>query len=238
MPVWAWTAIKWTLAVAGMGVVVVVAIPRALDALSHAVSFDMDRPAATAESPTPVAEPDTVGGETAASASASVRAAVVDDVGPDTVTLGGDGADELLITFEAVPTDPACLTQAQLEVAVSDASGSPEVRVRPARVADLTDLSAGDPLPADVALDPGDPVSANLEDDPDVLRWTVTAVYSIAAREAASDANVVLSLALDPESGGSVTVRSATGDVEHPPRLTWTAVEGCPGFDDEAPQDA
>ena len=238
MPVWARTALKWAVALTGMGLVVAIAVPRALDALSHAISFDMDRPSATAPTPTPVQEPETTGGESAATAAASVRGAVVADVAPEVVTLGGGGADEVLFAFEPVPTDPACLTQAQLEVTVGDSSGAPEVRVSPARVADLTALGVGDPLPADVALDPGDPVAASLEDDPDALRWTVTAVYSIAVREAMADTNVVLSLTLAPESEGTVTLVSATGDAEQAPRLTWTAVEGCPGFEEGAPQDA
>jgi hypothetical protein len=169
---------------------------------------------------------------------ASVRDGVVSTLGPATVTLGGDGDHEVLFAFEALPTDPACLTEARLHVAVQDASGAPQVQVQPARVGDLAALAEGDPLPADAAIEAGDAAEASTEESPEALSWTVTAVYSIAAREAAPEAHVVLALLLAPDSEGAITLTAAADDPEQAPRLTWTAVEGCPGVDPEAPQDA
>jgi hypothetical protein len=143
----------------------------------------------------------------------------------------------VLLAFEAAPTDPACITEARLEVAVADASGAPEVRVQPARLADLDALSDGEPLPADVRIDAADPVAASLGEGEETLSWIVTAVYSIAAREAPADAHVVLSLGLTQASEGTIEVLTAVGEAERAATLAWTAVEDCPEAA-PAPQDA
>lgn len=232
MPEWAQAVLRWTVALVGMALVVWIAIPRALEALSHSISFDMNGGGAAPETtPSPAEEPETTSGEATATASASVSESVLNELAPAVTTLSADTVDELLLAFEPVPTDPACLTEAHLEVAVSDPSGEPSIQVQPARVADLEALEVGEPLPPDVGIDAGDPAAATADPDAETLEFTVTAVYSIAAREAQPDADVVLSLALAPGSEGAVTLVSATGDAEGAPRLTWTAVAGCPDLE-------
>ncbi len=239
MPGWAWTTLKWVLALSGMVLVVVIAVPMAVNELSQAISFDDgdDPDGVIQPSPDPdEAEPDTTGGEARSVAMAGVRDGVVQTADTATLTLAPGGAEEVLVAFDALPTDPACLLRVELEMQLVE-SGETEVHIRPARVADLRALAEGEPLPADAAIDGGRPGRAFTSGAPGRLRWHATAPYSIAAREAEAGADVVLSVYLP--DGADVETTFATGleEEEHTASLAWTAVEGCQELDDFDPDD-
>ena len=239
MPGWAWTTLKWVLALSGMLLVVVIAVPMAVNELSQAISFDDGDDADGVIQPSPEPDEDdleTTGGEARSVAMAGVRDGVVHTTDTATLTLSPAGAAEVLVAFDALPADPACLLRVELEMQLVE-SGETEVHIRPARVADLRALAQGEPLPADAAVDGGAPGRAFTSGAPGRLRWHATTAYSIAAREAEADADVVLSVYLP--NGADVETTFATGleQEEHTASLIWTAVEGCQELDDFDPDD-
>jgi hypothetical protein len=231
MPEWVRTLLKWTSALVAMGLVVVLAVPRVLDELSQAVSFDMNGDGiAPLTTPTP-ADPEelpTISGELSAVAVASVRDQVVTGREPGTVTVGPEHADEVLLAFEPVPADPACIMEIELVIPLLEAPGRPETLVQPAAVGDFSALDEGQPLPGGTILESDEPVTGVPGEGAERLRYIATAPHAIATREAGAESLVVLSLSLVPDADGSVTVGTPTGEDERRPVITWTAVEDCP----------
>lgn len=240
MPDWAVATLKWVGAIVGMVLVVAIAVPRALDELSQAITFDdgglisPETPEATL-TPVPEEEEATASGEERAHTAIGSRNALVQAVGGELVSLGADGPDELLVAFDPLPADPACLTRVEFEVQLVE-SDETDVLVRPARVADLATLEEGDPLPADASVDGGEPSRAITSGAPGRLRWNVTIPYSIAAREAEPGTNVVLSVFLPPDSEAISTFATGIDNPDAAPSLAWTAVAGCADLEPTAPQ--
>jgi hypothetical protein len=241
MPSWAWAALKWGGVVGAMVLVLVLVPPMLLDTLSDAITFGGEEEGSFLEEelePTPPPEPDPEHGEQQATAMVGVRAAAVQTAVAETLTLAEAGADELLVAFDPLPFDPACLIEIDLEINLVEATGQTEIHVRPARVADLAAFNEGEPLPADSAVSAGDPARALTTGAPGGLRWNVTGPYAIAAREAEPGADVVLSVFLPDDTDLAVTFATGVENPDRLPRLQWTAVADCPGSDTVPPDDA
>jgi hypothetical protein len=232
MPEWASATLKWLAALLGMALIVVVAVPRALDELSQAITFGDEGLLGEADSPL---DADPIGGEQAAAAVISVRDGEVAALGAESLTLGAD-EDVAVLLFEPVPTDPACLIEVALQVPLLEAAGQPGMRVLPADSAALAGLQEGEAVPPEAALDSDERASGGPGEDADVLRWTVTGPFAASAAAAGPEAPAALSVALQRGAEGSVTIGTLPDDPEAGPLLTWSAVADCPGV--EEPPDA
>ena len=230
MPEWARSVLKWTVAVAAMVLVVVIAVPRIFDELSEAVTFGEQEPELDAEL-TPEAG-ETFTEEAHATGSVRVREGTVANVGLHTSSLPPQ--HDILLAFEPPPADPACLSEVQLEVVLDEVSGEPEVLARPAFIESFEALAVEEPLPADAILDTDAPATGQAAPDSETLRWTVTDPYAVSAREAPADGSVVLALSLAPDSEGELTIGTAAGPAEVAPTIIYTILEDCPDADEPA----
>jgi hypothetical protein len=237
MPAWAWAALKWIGVVGAMLLVLVIVPPMLLDTLSDTITFGGEEDPFLEEGiePSPTPEPEPEGGTQQATAMVGVRNAVVQTAVAETLTLSVEAAEELLVAFDPLPFDPACLIDIDLEINLLETTGATEIHVRPARVDDLAAFAQGDPLPADAAVSAGDPARALTTGPPGTLRWTVTGPYAIAAREAEPGADIVLAVFLPDDAEVAVTFATGLEDPDRLPRLRWTAVADCPGFDTDGP---
>jgi hypothetical protein len=221
MPGWLTATLRWIIALAVAAGVFVVLGPLVVEQLREAVGFDHD------EEELPEAGPE-VGprpleaGRTEAVAEMGVSVGAARPLDGATVSVGSTGVETLLLGFEALPTDPACLAGVALEVHLLDGVET-AVHTLPARVADLTELTPGDPLPANHLLDRTNPSSAYTTGASGWLRFDVRSAYQLAARAADGDL-VVLAVTIPEATDGSVTFSTID---DRPARLRWAKIEGC-----------
>lgn len=234
MPSWGWTIVKWTVAIVALGVVVYLSAPLAIEQAQDAIRFggeDDDPlldPIETAE-PDPSPDQETEEGSAQALAAVAARGGIVDDPDAVEVTIGPGAYDELLIAFEPLPADPACLTGVVLEVQLLESTET-SVHVQPARVSDLASLGPGDSLPGNWQVPDTEPSRAFTTGAPGGLRWDVLEVYSLAAREAEPGANVVLSVTTPDGDPDRATTFATGAELEDRlPLVEWVALEGCDG---------
>lgn len=233
MPSWGMTILKWTVAVAVMGLVVYLSAPLAIEQVLNAVEVGSDEEdelldpvEGTEAEETPQ---ETVEGSARALAAVGARGGIVDDPGAAEVTVGPGATDELLIAFGPLPADPACLTGVVLEVQLLESTET-SVYVQPARVADLSALGAGASLPGNWQVAETDPARAFTTGAPGGLRWDVLDVYSLAARAAEPGTNVVLSVSTpDGDPDRATTFATGTELEDRLPFVEWAAIEGCDG---------
>jgi hypothetical protein len=234
MPAWGWTILKWTVALAAMAVVVYVSAPLVMEQVRGAISFGGDDdtlvdPIVTEE---PESTPTRETEEATARALVAVgaRSGIVEDPAAPEVTVGPGAADELLIAFEPLPTDPACLTGVVLQVQLLESTET-SVYVQPARVPDLRAIDSGGSLPANWQVGDVEPSRAFTTGAPGGLRWDVQEAYSLAAREAQPGTNVVLSITTPPGDPDRATLFATGADLEERlPFIEWAAIAGCDGL--------
>lgn len=233
IPEWAISIVRWTLAVVGLVLLVNFTVPRAWEELRTAVGFEAgiddedDLPEADAADTEPAAIDE---GQIVAQSDIATRNGTVTGRAEPTLTLGPGAAEQMLVGFEAVPADTACLTEVLLEALLLDASGDTEVHVRPATLIDITALENGQALPMDALIEGGPPaVAIAAGGSSGWLRWNVTDTYTLAARSAGPESLVVLSIAPPEDAEGGANVAFATTDNpdDFSARLTWAAVAGC-----------
>lgn len=234
MPSWGWTIVKWTVAVAVMAVVVYLSAPLAMDQARDAIRFggeDDDPLLDPIETDGPEESPDqeTEEGSARALTAVGARGGIVDDPDAVEVTVGPGAFDELLIAFEPLPADPACLTGVVLEAQLVESTET-SVYVQPARVSDLAALGPGDSLPGNWQVPETEPSRAFTSGAPGGLRWDVQEAYSLAAREAEPGADVVLSVTTpDGDPDRATTFATGAELEERLPFIEWAALEGCNG---------
>jgi hypothetical protein len=231
IPPWAVTALKWAAAVLAFIVLVNYAVPRVWTELQGAIVLDTgddddDLPEvdAAATEATAIEEGQVVAVSDLATANGTITGRTA-----ETVAIGFEGADQLLIGFDRVPADPACLTEVTLEVFLADSSGA-ELVVRPGVLPEITELEDGQALPPSAIIEGSTSGSAiAAAETSGWLRWGVLGPYTLADRSASSDSLVVLSIAphADADAGGSATLATTDGPEETYARLTWTAVDPC-----------
>lgn len=226
MPSWLATILRWTLAIAGMGLVAWIAAPLVIDQLSGAITVDDGDDQARRGQP--AGPPPVETGEDQAIIAVGMRNAVIRDVGSPLVFVGPGQADELLIGFEPLPPDPACMSSVTLEVSLVE-SHETHVYVRPGRVPDLPQRAEGEALPPDAFVDIAGPAVAITNGAPGWLRWDVTDAYALAATATREGGTVVLRVAPTPtEDAEAMTVlHTGAETAAERPRLSWAAVRGC-----------
>lgn len=223
MPQWLTATLRWVLAV-GLAVWAFVAIgPMVVEQLGDAVGWDRE----VRELPEvgqAVGPPPLIAGRTEAVANVGSSLGTVQTLSGPTVSVGSS-LDTLLVGFEAIPQDPACLAGVALEIRLIE-SVETGVHVMPARVDGLTELEDGQGLPANHLLDRSNPAGAYTTGAPGWLRFDVRGPYQLAARATADDELVVLAVRLPEETDVDGAATFATVD-DAPPRLRWAAIEGC-----------
>lgn len=235
MPGWVAAIAKWGVAAAVAVTAVTLLWPLAVEQFSDSLAIgsgDDDLPEVEAAMGPPALE----AGRSEARTHVTASLGTVEAVSGEHVHVGPGGSEELLVGFEPLPADPACLAGVALEMFVL-ASTETEVEVLPARLRDLGEFAGGQALPANHTLGRDSPSVAFTDPDGGWLRWDVTGAYALAARESASDAPVPLSVRLPDDAAADDIVDFATLDDPEGrvPRLRWAAVAGCeePGGDED-----
>jgi hypothetical protein len=228
------TALKWTVAVVGLVLIVVFAVPRAISELQQAIVLDTgDDPDELPDIDPGSTEPPAIEtGLVTAIADLADRNGTIQQVATETIALGTDAGSQMLVAFPPVPADTACLTEVLLEVLLLEATPT-DILVRPARLRDVDALTVGGALPGDVVIGGTEPAAAVTDGSSGWLRWNVTGQYTLAARESIGDA-VVLSIVLPDaeDEEREITLGSVVAGEDSAARLTWSAVEGCTGVGD------
>jgi hypothetical protein len=235
IPEWAISVVRWTGAVVALVLLVSFAVPRAWEELQGAVALntgmdDDELPTADEADTQPAALEE---GQLVAQSDLATRNGTVSGRTDQVLTVGSGAAEQILIGFEAVPADTACLTNVTLEALLLDASADTEVHVRPATLIDITALENGQALPVDALIEGGPPaVAVAAAGSSGWLRWSATDAYTLAARSAGPESLVVLSISTpeaDEDEAGDATVAFATTDNpdDFSARLSWSAVAGC-----------
>jgi hypothetical protein len=233
LPGWVVSTLKWTTAIVALVVLVNIAAPLAYEQLIGSVTFqsaggdgnDDDLPEVEEEA-VPAAL-DT--GEILATSDLAARNGTIQSRLAETIELGANGAEELLIGFEAVPVDTACLTEVTLQVYLVETTDA-EIFVFPAVLEEIASLENGQALPPSALIEGSPPAPAlATEGSSGFLRWDVTQIYTLAARSAPDGALVVLALTAgeQPADDRASIFATTDNDGELSPRLTWSAVQAC-----------
>jgi hypothetical protein len=236
MPYWARTVLKWTAAIVALVAVVAYSAPRALEELRGAVAIDMGEDDEEPEmDDMEVPTPEVQSGQIRASFDLSERNGTIQQVTTEQVVLGDGQGQQMLVAFEPVPADTACITSVVLEVLVHE-TVPVDLDVRAAQHLDVTALSSGEPLEPDTVIEGVSPVRAISDGSPGWLRWEIAEIYTLAAREAPSDL-VVLAVATDHGEAegepGATVLGAVEGGEEQAALITWEAVVGCGGLTPE-----
>jgi hypothetical protein len=227
MPAWAVSVLKWSAALLALVLLVVFAVPRLIDEVQGAVSLSTGEEEDLLPSADPAdTEPESLEeGEVVAVSDLGVSRGTIVGRAAATIELGG-AADEILVAFDAIPADTACLTEVVLEAYLVETTGT-DVLLLPAAT-DLPGLEDGQALPPDAIISGRDPVPAVAgEGTAGWLRWDATGPYTLAARSAGETLPVVLALTTPEEGIGTATFGTTDSPEEWSPRLIWAAVEGC-----------
>lgn len=232
----AWPWLRWLIVLGVCAVVVLVAVPLAIDSLSRSVVLgdavgdaedgeDTEEPDSDgASTPTgEVASGPVTAGDAAPDADFVVRGGVVDDSAASSLALSAEG-DELVAVFPLIDGDPGCVATAELAFQLEEADAT-EVGVYAAHTTavpddgdEVGDLRRDDTLHA-VALTDGTPGR---------LRWDVTNLYrSWASADLAPPGTpfAVVVTALDPAA--EVTFASSEAGADSAPLLEWDGEPGC-----------
>lgn len=229
MPEWLVSLLKWSLTVAAMVLLVSYAAPRAWTELQNSISFDMGRNSneLPQADPAEIQPHEVQDGRVVASADVAVSRGALIGRTAESVMLGYDSADQILVGFEPIPTDTACLTEVILEAFLIESTDH-SIYVRPAALAELATAEDGQILPGDAIIEGTTPASATATGGTSGwLAWDVLGPYTLAHRTAPDGALVVLSIAVpadDPERWSVLGTTDSTEDWA--PRLRWKAVTG------------
>jgi hypothetical protein len=234
IPPWMLSTMRWTAAIVGLVLLVSFTTPRVIGHLQQSISLN----AATTDDDLPDAEdadtePDAVVEDVVlAGTDVATRNGTVEGGTAPAITLAGDGFEQMIIGFDAIPQDTACLIEVTLEAFMAETTGA-EVHVLPGILQDISALEEGQALQSNAVIENSAPSRAYAsEGTSGWLRWDVTSEYRLAARSARQGASVVLVLRHfeDDEEAGAITV---FGTTDHPedwaPRLRWSAVSGPDG---------
>lgn len=221
MPGWLTATLRWIIALVVAAGVFVMLGPLVVEQLREAVGFDREEDELPDAGPE-VGPPPLEAGRAEATADMGVSVGTAEPLEGAAVSVGSTGVETLLLGFEALPTDPACLAGVALEVLLLDGVET-SVHALPARVEDLEGLDHGEPLPANHLLDRTNPSTAYTTGASGWLRFDVRSPYQLAARAADGDL-VVLAVTLPEEAEGAVTFSTVD---DRPARLRWAKIEGC-----------
>lgn len=233
-----WQTARWFVALGASVLVVLVAVPLALDALSASLVFgDGDDEAGDPDVGPPVddgstpAEPagqvptgPVADGESPPDADLVVRDGVVRQAATNRLMLGEAG-DVAVTVFPLVEGDPGCVAVVELEMQLEEADAT-EVAVYASSVHTIpTDGDEIDPL-----LDGTVRALAFTDGTPGRLRWDVTEVYRAWATGQLAPAGTPFAVVVaPPEEPAELTFYAREAGARTAPALVWEGEAGCGG---------
>lgn len=236
-----WRTARWFVAIGVCVIVVLVAVPMAIDALSASLVFgdqagdapgeedpssvdggadDTDNAVGPAgEVPTgPVSD-----GQAAGDHDFVVREGVVAQATSQSLRLRQEG-DAVVAVFPLVDGDPACVALAELEMQLEEADAT-EIAVYASTV--RRPLDDGEEV-GDAHLDGMARALAVTDGTPGRLRWDVTDLYRAwAAGELAPAGSPLAILVAPPDGGADLTFSSTEAGLPEAPALVWEGETGC-----------
>lgn len=239
-PPWMLSTMKWSGAVLALLLLVSYAVPRAIGQLQQSISFSAgieedDLPDAEAADTEPQ---EVLEGQVEAVTDFASANGTVQGIAAPLIEIG-DGADQIIIGFDAIGQDTACLLDVFLEVFMVDSTDT-ELLVLPGALLDATAVEDGQALTANAIIEDSAPARAvATAGTSGWLRWDVSSQYRLAARSANPGAPVVLAVR-HPDEGDEVERTTTFGTTDNQqenwsPRLRWSAVGGCEGTGRAAP---
>lgn len=233
-----WRTARWFVALGVCVIVVLVAVPMAIDALSASLVFgdqagddpaeeDPDDGADDQENAVdPVGEVPTgpvSDGQAAADHDFVVRDGVVAQATSQSLRLREEG-DAVVAVFPLVDGDPACVALAELEMQLEEADAT-EIAVYASTV--LRALDDGEEV-GDAHLDGTARALAVTDGTPGRLRWDVTDLYRAwATGELAPAGSPLAILVAPPDGGADLTFSSTEAGLPEAPALVWEGETGC-----------
>lgn len=223
----AWRALRWLIAVGLCVLLVLLAVPAAMDAIRSSVEVEDQQHAEGTETQQPSAPSGPVrDGGAAAKADIAVRGGTVRQSDAARLTVSGDAADSgLVAAFDLIEGAPGCV--ASLEFAVDAAEASPgELGVYPAAISDVDSLADGDTVERVVRSEDAHAVTVS-DGTPGRLSWDLTDLYA-QWTEDLTPPGTDLAVVVRPQDGDQeLRVRSVESEDSAGPRLHWTGEEGC-----------
>lgn len=222
---------RWVIALALGAVLVVLAVPAAIDALRSSVQInEQDGDAAQADGSASSQRSDPTGpvrdGAAAAETDLAVRGGTVGQSDAARLELTGDVADSGIVAgFDLVDGDPACVSSLELAVDVVEASPG-ELDVLASGITDVGELADGETVEQ---LTLGDePRAVALSDGtPGRLSWDLTELYGRWTQDLTPPGTDLAVVIRPRREGQRVHVASVESDDSAGPRLAWTGKEGC-----------
>lgn len=231
-----WRTARWFVALGLCALVVMVAVPMTIDALSGSLVFDdaeddegQPLDGGDADPAEPVGEVPTgpvEDGSAHATADFVLQEGVVDQAASPSLAISQAG-DVVVTIFPLIEGDPECVSTAQLELHLQE--GDPtELGVYAASIhVPLDDGAAVDDPRADQQLR----AIAVTDGSPGRLLWDVSLAYRAWAAGELAPAGTSFALAIIPQEGtAALTFASVEGGAGQAPTLRW---EGEPGCGDE-----
>jgi hypothetical protein len=220
------TALRWIGSLIGLVLLVMFAVPQAVRDLRAGIQFNGDPQASEAADAAggggPVAD-----GQAGPAADYGVTGTTAKESGARIVTVTQPG-EHMVVAFERITGDPACLSRVQLEVQVLDATPTtlavlPSATFEPAAVTDGGQVTLDPPVPSA-------PVLAVTDGTPGFLAWDVTGLYREYVTAPAVPATAPLVVTVGPSAPDPTQrLRFAASEAgpEDAPRLSWAGIPGC-----------
>ena len=239
--------VKWVAAVVVLGGVVIYSIQALPDALGNSVEIADDEPtsaaspAATAPVTEPLPDPNLQGpvtdGNVQPTADLSLSASAIAGVADETLVIGSQEGDAVVLSFPLIKGDPDCVGAVILQLAVEEATPT-ELGVAPSALFDLDTLAEGAAVPGTSLLDPAPGPKSFTNGSPGRLPWDVTTLYRTWASGTpfpggqAAPAQTPFTLTVRPTApaaGEREVVFSAKESGADSPTLSWIGLPGCDG---------
>lgn len=222
---------RWVIALGLGALLVVLAVPAAIDALRSSVQIhEQDGDAAQADGSATSDQADPTGpvrnGAAAAKTDFAVRGGTVGQSDAARLELVGAAADSGIVAgFDLVDGDPACVSSLELAIDVVEASPG-ELDVFASGISDVDELADGDTVEQ---LTLGDePRSVAVSDGtPGRMSWDLTELYGRWTQDLTPPGTDLAVVIRPRRDGQRVHVASVESDDSAGPRLAWTGEEGC-----------
>lgn len=224
----AWRALRWLIALGLCVVLVLLAVPAAIEAIRSSVEIeDQERQAEDAGASQPSGQSGPVrDGGSAARTDFAVRDGTVRQTDATRLTVNGNAPDSGLVAgFDLVDGTPSCVASLELAVDVVEASPG-ELGVYAAAITDADDLSDGDTV--EQLVRGGEAHALALSDGTaGRLSWDLTDLYARWTQDLTPPGTDLAVVIRPQEADQRARVASVESDDSAGPRLAWTGEEGC-----------
>lgn len=225
----AWRAVRWLVALGLCALLVVLAVPAAINALRSSV--EIEEPEPRAADPGDALEPsDPTGpvgdGGAAADTDLAVHDGTVRQGDAARIEVTGNAADSgIVASFDLVDGDPSCVASLELAVDVVEATPG-ELAVYPSGVTDTDELADGETVEG-LTLDESPRALALSDGRPGRLVWDLTELYQQWTQDLTPPGTDLAVVIRPRQESQRVRVASVESEESAGPRLAWTGEQGC-----------